>query len=151
MLRLDEYRNEDFPAFFELIREWDRNYPFVESTVRESIRNFLQHGEGKIWIAWRDELIVGYAQTAVRYDLCFAPYLELVQLLVAEKERSTGIGGALLEEAEKQAAAAGINTLKLHSQIQRTRAHIFYENHGYSCFKVSKFYEKVLAKPATFL
>jgi GNAT superfamily N-acetyltransferase len=49
-----------------------------------------------------------------------------------ERHRSAGIGGALLEAAVEQAAAAGCYRVQLTSNKSRTDAHRFYERHGFA-------------------
>lgn len=143
MLTIDDFREADFPDFFELIREWGPDNAFDEVVVRESLRRFRERGEGKILMARLDGVLAGYAQIEPRYDLCFEPYLEVVQLLVTGKHRSEGIGGAIMKRVEEEAGKSGIKSVKLSSQIHRSRAHVFYETIGYSCYKISKFYEKM--------
>ena len=47
-------------------------------------------------------------------------------LIVAERVRSTGVGGALLAEAERRARERGCHQLVLESAYFRERAHAFY-------------------------
>jgi GNAT superfamily N-acetyltransferase len=51
-------------------------------------------------------------------------------LIVSESTRSTGIGAALLAEAERRARERGCHQLVLESAYFRTRAHAFYEREG---------------------
>jgi len=60
-----------------------------------------------------------------------APSARLSALVVDQGRRSGGVGAALLQAAEAWALAAGCTQLELTSNEARTRAHQFYERHGY--------------------
>ena len=55
----------------------------------------------------------------------------LSALVVDDAYRSGGIGAALLRAAEAFARERGCAQLELSSNMARTRAHQFYERHGY--------------------
>lgn len=59
------------------------------------------------------------------------PWALLSSLVVDETRRSGGVGAALLSAAEAFAVQAGCAQLELSSNVARTRAHQFYERHGY--------------------
>jgi ribosomal protein S18 acetylase RimI-like enzyme len=52
-------------------------------------------------------------------------------LVVAEEQRSSGIGAALLAAAAERAMAAGCRFVELHSSVTRTEARRFYEREGF--------------------
>jgi hypothetical protein len=49
-----------------------------------------------------------------------------------------------MEKVEEIALEENIFLIKLSSQLHRSRAHVFYENLGFTVEKMSKFYEKRL-------
>jgi GNAT superfamily N-acetyltransferase len=53
-------------------------------------------------------------------------------LVISEDCRGTGIGGALLREAERRGADLGMTRFEVTSGDQRTDAHRFYRTHGYA-------------------
>jgi GNAT superfamily N-acetyltransferase len=65
-------------------------------------------------------------------------------LVVDERHRSNGIGRQLLEAGEAWARDQGVTSVTLYSRQTRTRAHRFYERHGYRIAKESFFLEKEL-------
>lgn len=70
----------------------------------------------------------------------------LVSALVTdEAARGGGIGAALLGEAERYAREQGCSRMELSSSEHRTRAHAFYERHGFG--EVRKRFVKQLAAP----
>lgn len=55
----------------------------------------------------------------------------LSALVVDDERRSAGIGALLLRAAECYARRHGCSQLELSSNVSRSRAHLFYERHGY--------------------
>lgn len=56
---------------------------------------------------------------------------EIIELVVEKKYRSQHIGEQLLNYVENVAKELGLLEIDLSSNIKRTRAHSFYEKHGY--------------------
>lgn len=132
------------PPFFELFREWNRDYVFDEALLGDTFALLPVH-RSRVVVAWDGDEPVGYVQVTPRVQLGFAPYLEIEQLLVAETYRRHGIGAALVGEAERLARAEGLARIKLESEISKSGAHAFYESAGFGYSKTSKFFEKVLS------
>jgi len=57
---------------------------------------------------------------------------EIKELIVDEAWRSRGAGAELLHAAQREAKEAGCELLQLSSGFPRTRAHAFYERHGWA-------------------
>jgi len=57
---------------------------------------------------------------------------ELMQLMVTAAARGRGVGGLLLEESERQVAAAGHGEIWLAVVPGNTTARRFYESHGWA-------------------
>jgi ribosomal protein S18 acetylase RimI-like enzyme len=131
------------PAFFELFCEWNRDYVFDEALLAGTFAQLTAY-RSHVVAAWDGDQAAGYVQVTPRLQLGFVPYLEIEQLLVAERYRQRGIGAALVAEAERLARAAGIARIKLESEISKSGAHVFYEKLGFGYSKASKFYEKTL-------
>jgi GNAT superfamily N-acetyltransferase len=144
MITVDYYKEKDFHGLLELMKHWGKDYSFPESIIKTSLSDIFKNTDNVILIAKDENKIVGYAQIAKCFYLGFEPFIEVIQLLVAEESRSTGVGQAIMKRVEDEAAKEKILTIKLHSQVHRSRAHVFYEKLGYAYYKISKFYEKKL-------
>lgn len=143
MVTLALFDPKDADRLFALFRDWEREHQFDRAEFTASLAR-LAPAATKLVVAKDGDELVGYAQLDRRADLGFPEHYEIVQLLVAEVRRGEGIGTMLMREAERIAAAEDVGIVKLSSRIQRSKAHVFYENLGYELAKVSKFYQKRL-------
>jgi GNAT superfamily N-acetyltransferase len=134
----------DEESLYALMAHWDKSRVFPRATFDESLSTIMGLDDNEIVLAFEAERLVGYAQIIVCHHLGFEPSLEVMQLLVAEDRRGGGIGKRLMAYAERRARELGLKKVHLHSQVMRSRAHVFYEGLGYEFTKISKFYEKRL-------
>jgi GNAT superfamily N-acetyltransferase len=127
------------------MNQWfDKTY-YSESDISKHIKILTEKSDNKIFIALNEEgKAVGYTFTGVCYYLGSDPFVEVIQLLVDKDNRGQGIGKKLIEYVSEYYKNQGINVMKLHSRIERERAHSFYKNLGFKEFKQSKFFEKQL-------
>lgn len=144
MLLIRDCAPGDADALFALFQHWDRSRAHDEAVFMESLPAVLADPGLILLVALDAGALCGYAQASERRCLGHAPSLRIDQLLVDEERRSNGIGTALLSRIEGIAGERGFATVSLHSQVQRSRAHVFYERHGYELKKISKYYEKAL-------
>jgi len=142
MIRIDNFEEEDFPELCDLMKHWGEDESFSEEIMRTSLSNIINNDGNRILIAKEGNAIAGYAQTCRCVHLGFEPFIEVIQLLVAEDRRSSGVGRLLMKRIEDDAIEENIHIIKLSSQVHRSHAHVFYERLGYSYYKISKFYEK---------
>ncbi len=69
---------------------------------------------------------------------------EISGLVVADGQRSRGVGRLLIQQAEQWARARGCQAVLLRSNVIRTRAHAFYQGLGYEVIKTQKVLRKIL-------
>lgn len=127
-------RDEDAEGFIALIGACWAEYPGcvldVDGEVPE-LRALASHFAAKGGALWAAELegsiigMVGIAPAALEEAW------ELSRLYVAARHRGTGLAAHLLALAEHHAVARGANRLLLWSDARFTRAHRFYEKHGW--------------------
>jgi len=83
-------------------------------------------------VAEQDGTVIGVAVVHVMAPLHVPERWALLSaLVVGDAHRSGGTGAALLQAAEAFAREHGCAQLELSSNAARTRAHRFYERHGY--------------------
>jgi GNAT superfamily N-acetyltransferase len=105
-----------------------RRYGVTARGARASLREALR--ERDVLLVARDgERVVGLAWLIAGRALDRSAYLRL--LLVDERVRSRGLGGSLLQRAERRARAARCRHLALLVTRTNRRARAFYARHGY--------------------
>ena len=70
--------------------------------------------------------------------------LNVLGLVVDEKNQGQGIGAQLLNALEEKAKAREIKVIRLNSGVQRHEAHQFYEHQGYTSNHSQKRFLKFL-------
>lgn len=125
----------DAPAIAPLLGQL--GYPTTAEDVAARFARLAGSENDVAWLAVDPdeadaEAVVGFASGHVRwtYELD-APVAQLTALVVAESNRGTGAGRALVETFEEWAIAAGAVRATVSSSFRRTGAHAFYERLGY--------------------
>jgi len=79
-------------------------------------------------VAVADDLVIGLATVHLRYTMNHeTPIAQLTLLVVDERQRTRGIGRALVGAAEQWARSRGAKRLVVTTALQRADAHAFYE------------------------
>jgi GNAT superfamily N-acetyltransferase len=116
--------------------------------TREEIVRRLGEMNGRevqvVLVAEAQGRVIGWAHIAVEGQLVTDTRAELRALVVAEEQRSGGVGRLLLEAAENWAREQGCGEIGLRSNVLRARAHPFYLRHGYEHYKTQKTFRKKL-------
>ena len=88
--------------------------------------------------------IVGWVHVFGAYRLLAEPFVEIGGLIVAEGQRGSGVGKALLAAAEAWAQDHGFNSIRVRSNVIREGAPRFYERLGYHRVKQQNVFYKAL-------
>jgi ribosomal protein S18 acetylase RimI-like enzyme len=139
MALIEELKEQDYEAFYLLFSNWDPINKRDNATIKMTLEIQNNYGS-KVFVAKENNNLIGYIQLMPDLHIGKEPYLEIVQILVAENYRSAGIGKELFEKSKEYARELGLSILKLNTRVQRSRAHVFYERLGFELEKVSKFY-----------
>lgn len=127
-------RDEDAEGFIALIGDCWAEYPGcvldVDGEVPElrALATWFHDQGGMLWSAERDGRIIGMVGTRPRQE---DAAWEICRMYVDAAARGTGLAGDLLRTAEDHARGAGAERLVLWTDTRFTRAHGFYEKHGY--------------------
>ena len=85
-----------------------------------------------ILVAEADGQVVGTATVIVRHLITReSPLGRLASVVVLDGWRSRGVGGLLIDEAERICREAGCGVIEVTSATHRDRAHEFYRRRGY--------------------
>ena len=127
-------RDDDAEGFIALIGACWAEYPGcildVDGEVPElrALASYFHDQGGMLWAAERDGRLVGMVGTRpLKEDAAW----EICRMYVDAAARGEGLAAALLRAAEEHARAAGAERLVLWTDTRFTRAHGFYEKHGY--------------------
>jgi ribosomal protein S18 acetylase RimI-like enzyme len=102
-----------------------------DAAFRARFESVLATDGHRIIVAETDTKVVGVLHVFERPAL-EKPCEAVVQALVVDGEaRSSGVGEALMREAEAWAQSRKLPSVSLYSRADRKRAHAFYERIGY--------------------
>ena len=102
-----------------------------EAAFRARFERALATDDHRIIVAEVEGKVVGILHMFERPAL-EKPCEAVVQALVVDSEaRSSGVGEALMHEAEAWAQQRKLPSVSLYSRVDRKRAHAFYERIGY--------------------
>jgi GNAT superfamily N-acetyltransferase len=135
-LRIRGATGEDWPEVARLLAELGRPEVLgsdLEDRHREAFQSYLDRPEVMALVAVRGNETVGFLDMEYRQRLNFLrPQAWVPDLVVVHRERSRGVGGALLARAEELAREYGCWGMSLESATWRTRAHDFYVRQGWA-------------------
>ena len=117
------------------------------STAEETARRLLQvDGQSghAVYVAEVDGKLIGWIHVFVNHSLVADTPAEIAGLVVDESHRGRGVGRVLMEQAERWAMEHGCHSVRLRSNVLRSRAHVFYERMGYQTIKTQKAFCKEL-------
>ena len=127
---------QDLDGLLGLYRGPDGAYPGLEPLTGEGAeRRFgevLADPHQETLVAESGGEVVGTLVVATLPNLAHggAPYAVVENVVVAEPQRGTGVGTALLRAAVEKARLAGAYKLTLSANLSRERAHEFYRRLG---------------------
>ena len=100
---------------------------------REKWAAFLNAPENRVWTAWEDDALLGFAACAIDAELPETWYLEALH--VADRARGKGVGTALIRAAAAYAAARGYRRMSVCIIRGNERAGGLYRKLGAAHFK----------------
>lgn len=117
-------------------------YPVDEAELRKRFEALTG-----LFVAVEENEVVGWTHVRRVLTLTNGGAAEITALVVDETIRGRGIGKKLVRFVENWAAAEGLETIVVRSQIKRERAHHFYLTQGYALKKTSLQFQKLLESP----
>jgi len=124
---------EGIAALVKLYWEFERIEGFDHSGVATLLADLARRPErGYCWVADGDRGLHGYLLVATMFSLEHGGTMaEIDELFVVPDKRSCGIGTALLRQADRDLAAAGVVRLQLQLGVTNEGAKLFYAKHGF--------------------
>ena len=122
---------QDAAAICQLNRE-SLGYTYTEAQTAYQLSALLVHSDHKILIAELNGKVLGYIHGCNYDSLYNRPLKNLVGVAVGSAYRRMGIGTRLLDALEEWGQKTGAAGIRLASGSQRTAAHMFYMQRGYT-------------------
>lgn len=108
-------------------------YPCDTADAAQRIAAITENDRQALVVARCDGAVCGLVALDFMYYLPLdTTTCRITALVVTSSAQGQGLGRQLLREAERRARAAGAARLELTSGSQRTDAHKFYKDNGYS-------------------
>jgi predicted N-acetyltransferase YhbS len=119
-------------------------YPSSEEKVGEILKVVMTHDDHEVFVAQKENEIVGYIHLVCTIRLGSDPFVEIAALVVDDSKRKQGIGKSLIVKAQEWANEKRYKYVRIRSNIIRESAHQFFENLGYINFKTQQVFVKNL-------
>ena len=124
-------------------------YPISEVAVKKNLARILKDAEHEFLVFELGERVTAFIEAEISAPVYAPVYAEQVMLnvlglVVDEKNQGQGIGAQLLNALEEKAKAREIKVIRLNSGVQRHEAHQFYEHQGYTSNHSQKRFLKIL-------
>jgi GNAT superfamily N-acetyltransferase len=130
----------DAPAIAALMAQL--GYPVGIAEVERRLGRLAEHRV--VLVAEAGGAIVGWVTVCADASLVGGLEACIEGLIVDEAVRSRGLGPVLLRAAERWAGERGCSDLIVRSNVIRTRAHGFYDRHGFAPIKDQRYFRKRL-------
>ncbi|BAL50190.1 GNAT family N-acetyltransferase [Lactococcus lactis] len=120
-------------------------YPISEAAVKKNLARILKDVDHEFLVFELGERVTAFIEAEI-YAPVYAEQvmLNVLGLVVDEKNQGQGIGAQLLNALEEKAKAREIKVIRLNSGVQRHEAHQFYEHQGYTSNHSQKRFLKFL-------
>lgn len=124
-------------------------YAMSPDLAERRLARFLGAEAHQVLVAAADDgRVVGWIHVGIRDVLESSPRAEILGLIVDEAVRASGVGRALVLEAEAWALTQGLSEVVVRSNVARDLSHPFYERLGYDRTKTQHVYRKTLRAEA---
>jgi GNAT superfamily N-acetyltransferase len=141
-LRLRSARLDDATEIARLADEL--GYPATAQDIAARLTVLLPQSHHHVVVAQSDDGLLGWIAVERRLTLESGERIEIVGLVVSTATRRSGIGQALVADAERWALALGFDSITVRSNVARAESHPFYERLGYLRRKTQHLYSKSL-------
>ena len=132
---------DDYNIVFEFIEKlWTYN-SYDKSAIRKVYQEVLDSADTFAFLLFEGIKAVGFCHGAyINTFWLSGKTCYLSSIITLEEERRKGHGATMMNHAKKLAEQQGCKGIILDSGMQRTDAHAFYENYGFSrsayCFEL---------------
>jgi GNAT superfamily N-acetyltransferase len=119
-------------------------YPSTPEDIARRFSRIDGRDDQALFVADEGDAVAGWMHVGAHPYLESDESAEILGLVVAEGQRSRGIGAALVSAAERWAVEHGCQVIRVRSRITRDRAHAFYERGGFERIKTQHCFQKMI-------
>jgi GNAT superfamily N-acetyltransferase len=119
-------------------------YPCTTEETRRRLATIQGHADHVVLVSEYDGSVIAWIHLLAHPSLVADTPAEVAGLVVDESYRGHGVGQSLMAAAEQWAREQGCGSVRLRSNVKRSRAHIFYQRLGYELWKSSHAFRKEL-------
>ncbi len=124
----------------------DLGYATNHEIMLQRVREVLASPRDLLVVALESSgLVVGWLQAHAAHIIESGFRVEIIGLIVSPATRRSGVGRALVEEAERWAKSRSAAVIVVRSNINRLESHAFYPALGYVTIKTQQVYRKTLS------
>jgi len=143
MAALRPARIEDAAEIARLAGEL--GYPVDAAAMRVRLHSLLSSPQYRVVVAQGGHGgLLGWVAVERRHTLESGEFVEIVGLVVDASARGSGVGRALVADAERWALAQCFDAIGVRSNVAREGSHAFYGSLGFSRIKTQHMYRKRL-------
>jgi N-acetylglutamate synthase-like GNAT family acetyltransferase len=122
-------------------------YPSTLDKICEIMDLVLAHNDHQVFIAEKENTIVGYIHLIQSMRIGSNPFVEIAAFIIDESLRSIGVGSSLIRESERWTSGLGIKDIRIRSNIIRQEAHNFFQKRGFQNIKTQEVFLKHMSGP----
>ncbi len=122
-------------------------YPSTLEKICEIMDLVLAHNDHQVFIAEKENTIVGYIHLIQSMRIGSNPFVEIAAFIIDESLRSIGVGSSLIRESERWTSGLGIKDIRIRSNIIRQEAHNFFQKRGFQNIKTQEVFLKHMSGP----
>ena len=135
-------RDRDVERVADLLTQL--GYPSTPDDIARRFTRLDGRDDQALLVADEGGAVVGWMHVGAHPYLESDESAEILGLVVADGQRSQGIGAALVAAAERWAVQHGCQAIRVRSRTTRDRAHAFYERGGFERVKTQHCFQKSL-------
>ncbi len=137
-------QKEDCAGITELTNQL--GYPSTLEKICEIMDLVLAHEDHQVYIAEKDNKIIGYIHLIRSMRIGSNPFVEIAAFIIDESSRSIGVGSSLIKETENWTSGLGLKDIRIRSNIIRQDAHNFFQNRGFQNIKTQEVFQKHISE-----
>ena len=120
-------------------------YSVTVDDIEARLGKIRQNTDERVIVAENSEgVVVGWTTFGITEHIHSKPYVEVSGFVVEQDFRGKGVGRKIIDEVERWTRDKGLLTIRLHANVTRKAAHMFYQAIGFEKIKEQYAFRKEL-------